>query len=450
MVGIARLPAASAAGYEDRTTRSRALWLRAKQFMPGGSTRSTVHFDPHPFYAVHAEGSRIWDVDGTERIDFLNNYTSLVLGHRHPAVIEAVREQLDHGNVFGTPSVGEVDLAERLCARIDSFQQVALTTTGTEAVVAAIRAARAFTRKTAIAKVEGGFHGTYDHVNVSVDPVPSNWGTRAAPIPAIDGAGIPPRVRDEVHIFHWNDAESCESVLRTNAEDIAAVIIEPVLGPGGMLAPEPGFLAAVREITSRYGVVLVFDEVFAHRLARGGAQQYFGVQADLVAISKSIGSGFPVGAVGGGREIMSVFAREPVEERVFLSGTFHGNPLSAAAAVATLKALTDDAYAHLDRLGAVTRGRLNQVFAEHGVDACATGVGSLFQIHFLAQPPRNHRDVAARDRQDMRKLHLGLLEHGVMLGPNGLGCVSTATTDEDVASLAEAVNAVLDRMYDRS
>lgn len=410
--------------------------------MPGGRTRATVAFEPYPFYAVRAEGSRIWDVDGNERIDFLNNYTSLVLGHRHPAVIEAVGNQLTRGNVFGCPSEREIELAERLCDRVPSFDQVILTTTGTEAVVAAIRTARAFTGKSAIAKVEGGFHGTYDHVNVSMSPDPAKRGPRSSPVPLLDSGGIPPRVLNEVHVFHWNDASSCARTLERN-QDVAAVVIEPILGPGGMLPPKDGFLEEIREITRRSGVVLIFDEVFAHRISVGGAQEHFGVEADLVALSKSMGSGFPIGAVGGRRDLMSAFARTEREQRVFLSGTFHGNPLSASAAIATLDALTSDVCTSMNGLGDSLRSRLNERFEARSVAACATGAGSLFQIHVgMTRAPHDHREVSARRGDLVARLHLALLGHGVILAPTGLGCLSAATSEDDVEALVSAVDAV--------
>ncbi len=430
--------------YQAKTPRSRALFEEARRVLPGGNTRTTIFIDPYPFYAVRGVGPRIWDADGHERLDFNGNYTSLILGHAPPAVVAAVQDAAARGLSFPAPSEHELRLAERLTERVPSCDQVRFANSGTEATMLAIRGARAFTGRQKIAKFEGSYHGTHDWVQVSITPPVEGAGSRRRPKPVAAGAGVPDAVLKNVVVLPWNDEAGALGLIEKHARDLAAVICEPVQGAAGIIPPAPGFLAALRAATSRLGIVLIFDEVITFRLGPGGAQALFGVTPDMTTFGKIIGGGLPVGAFGGRADVMAVFDPRGGKPRVAQGGTFNANPLTMAAGLATLTALTPDVYAELDRLGRSLRDKVSGLFRARKVKAQVTGVGSLFCLHWTPKRIVDFRSSRPVDPEQPLRTYIGLLNEGILLSQRGMGAVSTAMHDGEIERFVDALGKVLD------
>src|SRR5437588_8094028 len=292
--------------YRRTTPGSRALHERAERAMPGGTTRTTTYFDPYPLYLDHGEGCRVWDVDGTERIDMLGNYTAMILGHAHPKIVEAIRQQAARGTGFAAANPVEVKLAALLCERVPSLAAVRFCNSGTEATMFAMRLARAFTGRPKIARMEGGYHGTHDYAEVSTHPALSDAGPPDAPIARPDSRGTPKWVLENTVVLPFNNADAAETIIRREGSDLAAVILEPIIGAGGVIPATVEFLERLRSTTQELGILLIFDEVISLRLAPGGAQQMYGVTPDLTTMGKIIGGGLPVAAFGGRAAVMEV------------------------------------------------------------------------------------------------------------------------------------------------
>jgi len=429
--------------YVNSTPRSRALYEDACEVMPGGTTRTTVYFSPYPLYVERGDGCRIWDADGTERIDFIGNYSAMILGHAHPAVVAAVSEQIRRGSAFAAANPYEVELAKELCNRIQAMDQVRFTNCGTEATMYAMRLARAATGRTKLARFEGGYHGTHDYAEVSTKPVPlDRAGPPRQPAAVPDSIGTPAVALAETVVLPYNDAEGTEQILRMHGSELAAVIVEPVLGAGGAIPAEPEFLRHLRRVTSDLGILLIFDEVISFRIARGGAQKYFGVEPDLTTLGKVIGGGLPVAAFGGRADIMALL--DPRREaNLPQGGTYNGHPLGMVAGLATLRGLVPDVYRDLSAKGDEVRRRLTRAFAEYGVAAQVTGIASLFNIHFTATPVRDHRSMRTGDVSRLRELFLGLLNRGILLAPRGMGALSTPMGEQEIDHLIDAVDDVV-------
>jgi glutamate-1-semialdehyde 2,1-aminomutase len=399
--------------YLARTPGSRDLFERATASLPGGSTRTTVFNPPYPPYMARGEGLLTWDVDGNEYRDFLGNYTSLILGHAHPDVVAAVEAQVRRGSAFAAPTEVEIDLAEELRRRLPSVEKIRFTNSGTEATMFAIRAARAFTGRPLLAKFARAYHGTHD--------------TALAGTP-----GVPDGVSDLVAELPWDDADGVERGLAGRERNVAAIIIEPVQGAGGVRAADPAFLRFLRDYADRIGAVLIFDEIIAFRIGPNGAQGVFGVRPDLTTLGKIVGGGFPLAAFGGRADIMDRYdARRP--GALSHGGTFNGNPVGAAAGLATLRYLTPDRYDRLASLGERLRHRLTGAIAARDIDARVDGIGSLFQV-FTGPTLQGEDQLSATET-----LFLGLLVDGFHLAPRGMGAISTPTTEADVDALADAV-----------
>jgi len=404
--------------YLARTPRSRALFERATGSLPGGSTRTTVYSAPYPPYAARGAGLSFTDVDGNVYRDFLGNYTSLILGHAHPAVVAAVEAQVRRGSAFAAPTETEVELAEELRRRLPSVEQLRFTSSGTEATMFAIRAARAFTGRPLIAKFDHSYHGTHDLVMAGTPGVPDAIGGLIVELP-------------------WGAPDGIAAGLRGREGDLAAIIIEPVQGAGGVRAPEPGFLAFLRELCNRLGALLIFDEIISFRIAPGGAQEVYGIRPDLTTLGKIIAGGYPLAAFGGRADVMAIFdARQ--RRAISHGGTFNGNPVAAAAGLATLRELTPDAYERLGALGARLTSRLAGRIAADALDARVDNVGSLFQVF------RGDAGAAfAPGAGQPSELFLGLLLEGFYLAPRGMGAIPTVATEQDVDDLADAIARVL-------
>jgi len=404
--------------YLARTPHSRALFERAIGSLPGGSTRTTVYTAPYPPYVDSGSGLWLRDVDGNEYRDFLGNYTSLILGHAHPVVVAAAEAQVRRGSAFAAPTETEVELAEEIRSRVPSVERLRFTSSGTEATMFAMRAARAFTGRSLVAKFERSYHGTHDGVMAGTPGVPDAMSGLVVELP-------------------WGDADGIEDALRGRLDELAAIIIEPVQGAGGVRPPEPGFLESLRDLADRTGALLIFDEIISFRVAPGGAQERFGVRPDLTTLGKIIGGGYPLAAFGGRADVMGMFDARRAGA-ISHGGTFNGSPVAAAAGLATLRQLTPDRYRHLDDLGERLRTRVAATIDREGLDARVTAVGSLFQIFSGSGATAFATGVAGGPT-----LFLALVLDGFYLAPRGMGAIPAIATATDIDDLSDAIGRAL-------
>ena len=429
---------------------SSAKHEEAKRWLPGGDTRNSIFWGPFPIYVSRAEGSKIVDVDGNERVDFINNMTTLILGHRHPAVIAALGEQLERGVSYPAPTPLVVEWGELMCERVPSLDKVRFVNSGTEATLNAVRAARAFSGKNLLAKCEGAYHGNHDAVQISVTPDVGLAGDAESPESVLTTRGMSPKSADEIVIMPYNDLENAEMVIRSRADELAAVIVEPINGQCGMVPAEPEFLEGLRRLTSELGILLIFDEVIAFRASRGGAQEYYGVTPDLTCFGKVIGGGLPVGAFGGREDVMSMW--DPSQSggpQVSHAGTFNGNPMTAAAGVATLRELTVDVYEDLEVKGEYLRDRLRHVISEMEAPMGVTGTASLFAIQATSEVVRDYRSYATNDGDLLEMVFMGMMNEGYLLSNRCAGNVSAAHTYEELDGFVDAFERVLKRAWSK-
>ncbi len=432
--------------YLELTPKSRALSEEGKRYMPGADTRTSVFWGPYPLFMTRGAGCRLWDVDGVERLDFINNMTTLMLGHANPKVVRALQEQAPLGTAYAAPTEHQIRLARILCERIPSLELVRFTNSGTEATLNAIRAARAYTGRTKVAKAEGGYHGTHDLAEISVGVAPEKAGDAKRPIAVPASLGLSKNVLDDVVIFPYNDIESTRNIILENSQELAAVIVEPVMGSAGMIPAQKEFLAMLREVTEQHGIVLIFDEVISLRVSPGGAQERYGITPDMTAMGKMIGGGLPVGAFGGKAAIMELY--DPTKggpPKVPHAGTFQGNPMTMVAGAAAMEQLTPDVYERMSVLGDKLRNGIRDVCAEFDVPVQATGVASLFALHFTDHEVNTYRDVATSDKVFKRRVFLGLLNEGVLMPPQLVGALSSPMGDEELDAFRGALRKVLAR-----
>ncbi len=431
--------------YARADSRSAKLWARAQEVMPGGNSRTTVFMAPRPIYAAEGDGCWIVDVDGDRRLDLINNYTSLIHGHAHPAVIEAAQRRLVRGTAFPLPTPEEIDLAEAIVERVAAVDTVRFTNSGSEAVMMAIKAARGFTGRPKIAKFEGAYHGSYDWAEVSLASGPGDWGPADAPASVAYSRGTPPSVLDDVVVLPFNRTEATVARIAREAKNLAAVIIDPVPSRVGLIPARPDFLRALREVTAAHDVLLIFDEVISFRIGYHGAQGVFDVRPDLTTFAKIIGGGFPVGAVGGRADVMAVFDPRGGKPPVPHGGTFNANPVTMAAGFAAMQLLDEKAFARLDELGQKLRSGVQACFERAGVPGAITGMGSLFRLHPTRRAFVDYRSAVVSDAERARfdRLFRSLLDHGVLLSSSGLGCLSTVMGESEVEYFIEVLNACI-------
>lgn len=421
------------AGDTTNTSSSHAYYQRAARVLPGGVSYALRDVPPRPFYVHHASGAHLHDVDGRVYTDYWCGHGALFLGHAPAGVIEAVTRQLARGTHFGFCHPLEVELAELVVEMLPSAEMLRFTNSGTEANMYAIGLARGFTGRLKIAKAEGGWHGGCEALQKAVH----------APYTTVEAAGLNPKALDDTLVFGFNDLDSARRAIV--GQELACVVVEPVLGAAGFIPPEPGFLEGLRILCDQTGTLLVFDEVVTgFRLGPGGAQQLFGVTPDITIIGKIMGGGFSIGALCGRRD---VFARldqrlfRDLPERVFHGGTFSANPVSMAAGLATLTELgAGTAYQHVNRLGARVRSGLEAIFQSSGVEAAVTGLGSLVSVHFRKGKPRNAREAAASDTALARAYHDFMLKRGIVYLTPAVPhmFISAAHTEQDITELLSA------------
>lgn len=435
--------------FPDKASRSSALYEEAKHVMPGGNTRTTVFLKPYPIYAERGEGCRVWDVDGVERFDCINNFTAAIHGHAHPVLMREAIDQIRLGTAFGMPTASEIDMARLLAGRIDSVEQVRFSNSGTEAVMMALKAARAHTSRPAIAKCEGAYHGSYDFAEVSMDSSAANWGN-SAPRSVPYTKGTPQGVLDEVVVIPFNDVDGSAEILRARGQDLAAILVDPMPNRAGLMPATPEYLAMLREVADEIGALLIFDEVISFRLGHGGTQGLWGVEADITCLGKIIGGGFPVGATGGRAEVMQVFDPSAGKPAVPQGGTFSANPMTMRCGLAAMELLDQAAFAHLDRLGDRARDGIGRAFRDAGIAGQTTGRGSLLKFHFTDAPITSYRsaqpDAAANAM--LARFNIELLNRGVLMAGYGLMAFSTPMTDDDIDAVVAAVSASLKALSD--
>ena len=432
------------AEYTARNPRSLEMHQRARRSLPGGYTRSGVNIDPFPIYAASGEGVYLRDLDGHRLLDFVNNASSLILGHAHPAVVEALQRQVARGTGFSRPLAIEVEMAELLLELMPALERVRFSSSGTEAVLNALRAARAFTGKSRTAKFEGAYHGVDDQAMISYMPsLGPELGPPERPCSVLSTEGLAAGTAESVLVLPFNDADTCEVLIAEHADELAAVLIDPLSTAAGLTLPDADFLSRLRSVTERHGILLIFDEVVSFRVHPGGTQSMFGVRPDLVCLGKIVAGGTPAAAFGGREDVMALFDPTDGKARIWQSGTFNGNPLSLTAGLVTLQHLTPPVF---DDLNARTRrlaDSLQNTFDEVGLAASVCAIGSLFRVYFLDEVPRNYREAARDDRAMHRWLFLSLLNRDIYWRNGGINAVSVPMTDDHVDHLTTTVRTIL-------
>ncbi|MEM3699610.1 MAG: aspartate aminotransferase family protein [Candidatus Bathyarchaeia archaeon] len=413
--------------YISKTQKSKALYERAKRVLPAGVSYAIRYFEPYPFYVAKAKGSKLYDVDGNIYIDFWLGHTALILGHSPPAVVKAVKRQIENGTHYGTAHELEIALAEQVAKMIPSAKMVRFTNSGTEANMYAIRLARAYTGRNKIAKFEGGWHGGYDALHVAVKP----------PLDIPESAGLTKGALQDTIVLPYNNLEGVRKKLKN--EEVAAILIEPVLGVGGGVFAEKEFLKGLRELCDEKGTLLIVDEVITgFRLAPGGVEQYFGVKPDITVLGKILGGGFPIGAFCGPAEIMEKVdtLRYQRPQYSFHGGTFAANPITMTAGLATLKLLEDGKLINrLNKLGDKIREQLTEIFEAKGIDVQVAGTGSIFNVHFTKEELKDVNAVFRADRKKLADYHSKLIANGVFFLPTHNGTLCTAHAKADIEKL---------------
>jgi glutamate-1-semialdehyde 2,1-aminomutase len=419
---------------------SEKLFAEALKYIPGGVNSPVRAFRAvggNPFFVHKAAGSKIWDVDGNELIDYVGTWGPAILGHAHPKIISAIKAAAEKGTSFGIPNPFEVTMAKLICEFVPGIQKVRLTSSGTEACMSAIRLARGFTRRDKIIKFDGCYHGHVDSLLVRA-------GSGALTLGHPDSAGVPAAFTQHTVVVPFNDVDAVNQVFAANKNEIAGIIVEPVPGNAGLYLPQPGYLEFLRAVTRANGALLIFDEVMTgFRLAKGGAQERFKIVPDLTCLGKIIGGGLPVGAFGGRAEIMDLLA--PLGP-VYQAGTLSGNPVAMAAGIAALGELLDGgAYCKLEELGEQLEAGMKDAARSAKIPMQFNACGSMFCGYFTGGPVHNVADAMKSDRERFKRFFHGMLAEGIYLAPSQFeaGFLSTAHTAADIGQTVRAAAKVL-------
>jgi glutamate-1-semialdehyde 2,1-aminomutase len=422
-------------------SRSAALYERARQVMPGGCSRNTVLRKPHPLYVEKGAGCYVTDIEGVTRIDYANNMASLIHGHAHSAVVEAVTAQLQKGTAFTLATEVEIDFAEHICSRNAAFENIRFVNSGTEAVMGCLKAARAYTGRPKIAKVEGAYHGLYDYAEISQTAIPSNWGDAHSPASVPVAYGTPEPVLHDVIIFPFNQPEQALEILNRHRDELACVLLDLMPHRVGLVPASQEFVHAIYNWTRENNTLMVCDEVITFRSNYGGAQEWYNVRPDLTAMGKMIGGGFPVGALVGRQDVMSVM--DPLADKVLFphSGTFSANPVTMTAGLVSMTLFDQTAVTSLNRLADTARANIAEAIQVADIPACVTGGGSMFRIHMKAEIPTTYRAAYMTPKES--KIIQGLLDHlfdnGIIMINTCSGTLSTAMTIKELEILTETL-----------
>ncbi|VVB70858.1 Glutamate-1-semialdehyde 2,1-aminomutase [uncultured archaeon] len=412
------------------------LYDRAGKLIPGGVSSPVRAFSPHPFYTSKADGPFLWDADGNRFIDYCLAYGPMILVHRHPAIMQAVTDQMQRGWLYGTPSELEVQMAERVSGLYPSMEMLRFVSSGSEATMAALRVARGATGRNMIIKIEGGFHGAHDSVLIKA-------GSGATTLGIPDSLGVPADTARNTLQVPYNDLDALQKMLKSYPGKIACLIMEPVLGNIGPVLPEEGYLKAVRELTTEHDVLLIFDEVITgFRLALGGAQQYYGIKPDLTTLGKIIGGGLPIGVFGGRRDLISQVAPAG---GIYQAGTFNGSPLSLAAGMATLDVMEKEkTLERLSDAGKEMRKGLQEIIEDLKQSYSVVGIASMFKV-FFGPEPHNYSEALKCDKLGYLAFFRRMLEKGIFLTPSQYETdfISAAHSKEVIEATLEAFRSCL-------
>lgn len=428
-------------GQSQTLSRSELLYERARKVLPGGVSRNTVLRRPYPTYVDRAEGFNVTDIEGVTRVDFSNNMTSLIHGHAYPPVVAAASEQIAKGTAFTLATEAEVQFAEHMCGRSDALEMIRFVNSGTEAVMGCLKAARAFTGRHKIAKVEGAYHGLYDYAEVSQTATPANWGDPARPASVAVAYGTPPHALEDVVVIPFNDPNTATTILDGHADELACVLIDVMPHRIGLVPASAEFVGSLRRWCEHHGVLLVFDEVITFRSEYAGAQAWYDVSPDLTAMGKIIGGGFPAGALGGRREVMEVM--DPLAEVVLFphSGTFSANPVTMRAGLTAMEFFDRAAVDKVNRLGSRARAGVEEAIAMVDLPACVTGRGSMLRLHMKAVQPRDYREayVPPEEARLLRVVLDHLFDEGFIMLNTCSAAISTVMGERQVDDLVEAI-----------
>jgi glutamate-1-semialdehyde 2,1-aminomutase len=431
--------------------RSAALYRRGRDVFPGGTTRSTIDIDPHPIYVSAGAGAFVVDVDGNRLLDLNNNFTTLLHGHGYAPVVDAVTDLLRKGTCFSNPTHHEIALAELLVSRIPAMEQVRFVNSGTEAVMFAIKAARAYTGRPAIARFEGAYHGAYDWAETG------QYGSMKSARTGIRTgrstySGAPDSTADAVIVLDFNDADGLEASLAPHAKRLAAILIDPMPSRAGLLKPLPAFIEKLSGFAKSNDILIIADEVLNLRQGYNGASSRYGLSPDLITAGKIIGGGFPIGAVGGRSDVMSVFGSDGKAPLVPQGGTFAANPVSMVAGRVAMEAMTLEAFGRLERLGERLREQLSASAVKHNAPFSVAGAASLFRIHPKRTLPVTYADAMMNleEATRMRNLSRCFRQEGILLPFDAAACLSTPMTETDIDSISTAFETFLTTCDDRS
>ncbi|AIX08239.1 MULTISPECIES: aspartate aminotransferase family protein [Bacillus] len=447
--------------FENRTSKSRAFFSKAKEIMPGGVTANIKSFDPYPIIMEKGKGAYLYDLDGNKYVDYLLSYGALMLGHGHPKIIKAINQQLEEEGtmLFGTPHQLELSMGEKIKELYPSMERIRYTNSGTEATLLTLRLAYAYTGKTKIAKFEGHYHGGYDQVLLSVNPSLEEAGHPYSPKSVIESKGVDPYHEKHTITLPFNDLEHTSDILMKKKDEIAAVILEPI--QGGFIPAEPSFMKELRKLTEELGILLIFDEVkTGFRLGLGGAQGHYNIKPDLTALGKVIGGGFPVGIVGGREEILRISAptassdvfdssqskKSNAKDVLFHSGTYNGHPTILAAGLATIKVLEQE-IEHVFKMTARLKKGIEGLFEYRGITVQTIGLGSIFNVVITEEEKvRNYRDLQQANFSMRKELDFGLLSKGIYTKPLNRYSMATVHGEKEVDYTLEAYDTVLSKM----
>ncbi len=414
----------------DRTQASGKLYERAVKSLPLGVTSSFQTNDPYPIYGDHGAGSRFWDVDGNEYVDYHNGFGTIVVGHANPKIVEAIERAARQGTHFATTTPVSVEMAEEMCRRF-GLERVRFSNSGTEATMDAIRVGRAVTGKDHLVKIEASYHGHHDAVMFSIIPGFDEMGPKERPYNVPFTRGIPKSSWDDIRVVPFNDAEALEKLLDAEGDTIGAMIMEPVMMNVGLIPPDPGYLEKVRELCTKHNVCMIYDEVkTGATINPGGAIGLYGVQPDLACFAKAIGGGTPIGAFGGSAAFM-----DEIGKSLAHLGTFNGNPLSTSAGLAALtEVLTPDAYVHLSALGTRLASGSEKILAEYGIEAHVRDFGAKGAISYRAEPFHNYRDFQEAESELFYGSFPWMLNRGIFMTPGDeeQWTISVMHTEEDI------------------
>ena len=421
---------------------NKTVYDRACNVLTGGVSRNTIFRDPHPFYVATANGSYITDIEGVKRIDFANNMASLIHGHSHPAIVEAVTDQLQKGTAFTMGTEAEVDFAELMIARSETFERMRFVNSGTEAVMTMLKTSRVYTNRSKIAKAEGAYHGTYDYAELSQTSNPSNWGDINRPNVNRVVDGTPQGVIDDVVVYPFNDIERTLKILDEHAHEIACVLIDPVPHRIGLFPATNEFIEAVYNWTRKNGALLVFDEVVTYRVNYAGAQECYNVKPDLTAMGKMIGGGFPIGALAGKREIMEVLDPRGKILRHPHSGTFSANPISMNAGRVAMELFDKKAVLGLNKLTDIAIAQITESIKIADVPVSITGEGSMFRLHLQATAPTCYREAFHTEEKKIlikELLDYLFLKENIIMINTGACMFATTIRQKEVDRLSQAL-----------